>query len=156
MGVSGAGKTTVGRRLAAELGVEFLDADAFHSPQNVAKMASGRPLDDADRWPWLDALRAELDARRTLGTSTVLACSALAQRYRDRLGLVAGQDALVYLAATPELLRERLAQRSDHYMKASMLESQLAVLEVPSDAITIDAAAPLAEQIAAIRRGLGG
>ena len=85
MGVSGAGKTTVGAALAGEMGWDFLDADEFHPPANVAKMASGKPLDDTDRWPWLERLNGELAAREAAGSGAVLACSALKEAYRARL-----------------------------------------------------------------------
>jgi gluconokinase len=154
MGVAGSGKTTVGRRLAAVLGFDFLDADDFHPPANVDAMTNGRPLTDDERAPWLDALRETLAGARARGTSTVLACSVLAQHHRDRLALVSSEDALVYLDVTPELARERLRARAGHFMKESMLAGQFAALEVPTDAITIDAALPLDEQITAIRAAL--
>jgi gluconokinase len=150
MGVSGSGKTTVGERLADVLGVDFLDADAFHSEANRQKMESGVPLDDADRAPWLAALVAAIDQRLAAGRSAVLACSALKQRYRDALMGGSGQVRLVYLKGSFELLRERLEERVGHDMKAEMLESQLAELEEPPGAITIDAAAPLEQQVAEI------
>jgi len=156
MGVAGSGKTTVGRRLAAELGVEFHDADDHHPPANVTKMATGRPLSDVDREPWLAALRELLASARAQGRSTVLACSALADGHRQRLGLAPGTDALVYLRASPALVRERLRRREGHFMREEMLDSQLAVLEEPADAIVIEASLPIDVQVAEIRRALGG
>ena len=152
MGVSGCGKTTIGRLLAQRLGCEFIDADDFHPSANVAKMAAGIPLEDADRWPWLERLNSELRVREARAEHAVLACSALKQAYRDRLmaGLVRCE--LVYLRASAELLRERLADRTHRYMPASLLASQLATLEPPARAIEIDAAQPperCAELIAA-------
>jgi gluconokinase len=140
MGVSGSGKTTIGRLLAQRLECEFLDADDFHPASNVAKMASGVPLEDADRWPWLGRLNEELHRRERRGRCAVLACSALKQAYRDRLGAGLARLELVYLRANAELLRARLADRTHRYMPASLLESQLATLEPPARAIAIDAA----------------
>jgi gluconokinase len=143
MGAAGAGKTTVGERLAVALGVVFLDADDFHSAEAVAKMATGMPLDDADRAPWLARLNEQLRERAEHGEGAVLACSALKTSYRVALARNIPALRFVYLSADPELLRRRLAQRQGHYMKAEMLESQLASLEQPgSEAVTVDAAAP--------------
>jgi gluconokinase len=154
MGVAGSGKSTVGRRLAEALGVDFLDADDFHPPHNIAAMARGRPLTDDERAPWLDVLRGKLDEARARGADTVLACSVLAQRHRDRLALVRDEDVLVYLDAPPELVRQRLRARAGHFMKESMLASQFATLEVPTAAIAVDASLAVEEQIAAILRAL--
>lgn len=131
MGVCGAGKTEVGRRLAAALGWEFRDADEFHPPGNVAKMRSGMPLDDADRRPWLDALAAMLARAVAEHKGTVLACSALARRYRDRLGLPHPRIRLVHLDDATGAIRTRVAQRAGHFMPAALLDSQLALLERP-------------------------
>ena len=140
MGVSGSGKTTVGRLLAQRLECEFLDADDFHPSSNVAKMAAGVPLEDADRWPWLERLNEELRRREARGHRAVLACSALKQAYRDRLAAGLARFELVYLRASAGLLRARLADRTHRYMPASLLDSQLATLEPPARAIEIDAA----------------
>jgi len=150
MGVSGAGKTTVGRLLAARLGCEFLDADDFHPPDNVAKMARGVALTDADRWPWLARLNALLRGRETQGARVVLACSALKQSYRERLAEGLARCRLVYLRVDPAVLRARLASRAHRYMPASLLESQLATLEPPAQAIAVDASAPPEQCVAAI------
>jgi carbohydrate kinase (thermoresistant glucokinase family) len=131
MGVSGSGKSVIGRRLASALGFRFTDADDFHGAENVAKMASGRPLTDEDRAPWLSRLRAHIDAARERREPTVLACSALKQRYR------------VYLRATPELVERRLAGRTGHFMPEQLIPSQFADLEPPAHAITIDADQPI-------------
>lgn len=140
MGVAGAGKTTVGQQLAATLGWQFLEGDTFHPPENVAKMSQGVPLTDGDRAPWLTALRHEIEQIQTQGASAVIACSALKQRYRE---ILQGNDKeivkFVYLQGHPTQLRLRLAQRQGHFMKSTMLDSQLAILEVPQDAIVIDA-----------------
>ena len=138
MGVSGAGKTSVGTMLASELGWEFADADDYHPAANVEKMRHGIPLTDADREPWLEGLRALIVAWMAAGKNAVLACSALKQTYRERL--TAGAPVLVvYLKADRELLRERLLLRRGHYMKEGMLESQIATLEEPEDAVVVDA-----------------
>lgn len=133
MGVSGSGKTVVGRALAARLGLPFHDADAYHPPANVAKMSRGEALVDADRWPWLDALgdvvtRGLVDG----GPGAVVACSALARRYRDRMGLDRPGVRLVFLDGTRELIRARIEARRDHFMPASLLDSQMAALERPA------------------------
>ena len=138
MGVSGAGKTTVGTLLASQLGWEFADADDYHSADNVEKMRSGIPLTDADRAPWLESLRGVIMGWIAAGRSGVLACSALKKEYRD--GLVVGAEVrVVYLKAGRALLRERLLGRHGHYMKESMLESQIATLEEPLEALVVDA-----------------
>ena len=128
MGVTGVGKTTIGRLVAEDYGWAFLDADDFHPPANVAKMRSGVPLTDADREPWLTALRAEIDARLARSESAVLACSALKQSYRDRLH---ANDAVcfVYLRGDAALIHARLLARSGHYMDPGLLASQFAALE---------------------------
>lgn len=134
MGVSGSGKTTLGARLAARLGCDFVDADDHHPAENVAKMAAGVPLEDVDRWPWLEALNALL---RASPNDAVLACSALKQAYRDRLCAGIGDCRLVYLKGTREQIRNRLGARQHRYMPASLLDSQFAALEPPEDAITV-------------------
>ena len=138
MGVSGAGKTTVGKLLASQLGWEFADADDYHSAANVEKMRNGIPLTDADREPWLESLRSVIVEWIAAGKNGVLACSALKKEYRDRL-VVGPEVRVVYLKGDRELLRERLLLRRGHYMKEVMLESQIATLEEPGDAIVVDA-----------------
>jgi gluconokinase len=152
MGVSGAGKTAVGSELARRLDCAFLDADDYHPPQNVAKMAAGAALEDADRWPWLERLNALLRERE----SAVLACSALKQQYRDRLADGLECCKIVFLPGDQALIRARLEQREHRYMPASLLASQFAALEPPADAIAVDVAADLPACIAAIERALGG
>jgi gluconokinase len=134
MGVSGSGKTTVGKPLAERLGYPFLDADEFHPPANVVKMAAGTPLTDADRWPWLALLNGKLKEQK----NAVLACSALKQSYRDALAKGLTDCRFVHLRGSIELIRARLRERQHRYMPASLLESQFAALEPPQDAIEID------------------
>lgn len=138
MGVSGSGKSTLGSQIAARLDCEFLDGDDFHSAENVAKMAAGTPLEDADRWPWLARLNALVRKHDGAGRDAVLACSALKAAYRVRLAEGLPDCRWVHLHGTPETLRARLAARQHRYMPASLLESQFATLEPPSDAIVID------------------
>ncbi|MGP3925652.1 gluconokinase [Streptomyces sp. 8N616] len=127
MGVSGAGKTTIGERLADRLGVPYAEADDFHPPENVAKMSAGTPLDDADRLPWLDAIGVWL-ADHTSGGG-VVGCSALKRAYRDRLAQAAPAAFFVHLSGSFELIAHRLADRRNHFMPARLLRSQFADLE---------------------------
>ena len=154
MGVSGSGKTTIGTTLAKRLGYSFLDGDDWHPPENVAKMSAGTPLTDEDRWPWLDRLNAELRAREARSESAVLACSALKQAYRDRLARGLIHWKLVFLHASFELLSKRIAERKHRYMPASLLQSQLATLEPPAQAIVIDVAQPIERSVETIRAAL--
>lgn len=155
MGVAGSGKTTVGRGLAAALGWDYHEADDFHSEANKAKMARGIPLDDADRAPWLAAIRAAMEAGLAAGRPAVFTCSALKARYRDVLLRGLEGVALVHLAGDSALLLSRLQGRAGHYMKPEMLASQLAALEPPADALQLDVARPPAELVAAIRQEFG-
>jgi gluconokinase len=141
MGVSGSGKTTVGRLLARRLEWAFLDADDFHSPASVDKMRRGEALTDADRGPWLDALADALRHRLSARESVVLACSALKSTYRDVLR-VDDRVRFAFLRADPDLLHQRLAGRAGHYFNPDLLQSQLDTLEPPADAITLDASRP--------------
>jgi gluconokinase len=153
MGVCGCGKSTVGQALADEFGWVFLDADDFHPDDNVAKMAAGVALTDADRWPWLDRMVTELQAIEGRGGDAVLACSALRQRYRDRLAR-AGEIRWVYLKGDATTIEPRLASRRGHFMPATLLASQFATLEEPADAIVVDIAQPTAAQAAQIAASL--
>lgn len=146
MGVSGCGKSTIGAALAAALNWPFLDADDFHSPENVAKMAAGIPLTDDDRWPWLD--RTAANVRRTTGDrgNAVLACSALKQAYRDRLR-PAGDLRFVHLSGDRATILARLAARHHRYMPATLLDSQFATLEIPPDALRVDIRDSVAVQV---------
>jgi carbohydrate kinase (thermoresistant glucokinase family) len=134
MGVSGCGKSTVGEALAARLGCPFYDGDDFHPPQNVAKMAGGRPLTDDDRQPWLARLHDLIAEHTTRGETAVLACSALKKKYRDQLRMDSKTVQFIYLEGTFDLIWQRLASRSGHYMKAAMLQSQFDALEPPASA----------------------
>ena len=154
MGVAGSGKTTVGRALATALGWSFRDADDFHPPANVAKMSAGLPLDDTDRAPWLAAIRAHLEACLARGEDAVVTCSALKERYRAVLAADPTRVKFVHLTGSPELLASRIAGRTDHFMKPGMLASQLAALEPPADALTVDIAEPPDKLVARIRRAL--
>ena len=136
MGVSGSGKTTIGVDLAHKLGWPFLEGDDLHPPANVAKMHGGTPLTDADRWPWLDAIKGWIDARLAEGGSEgghgVVACSALRRAYRERLGVGQHDVAVVFLHADRALLVDRLARRKGHFMPAELLDSQITTLEPPT------------------------
>jgi len=142
MGVSGSGKTTVGKLLAASLNWDFVDADDFHPAANIEKMSRGIPLDDADRMPWLRQMQSAIGDWLQAKKNAVLACSALKATYRDLLCGDRVQMKLVYLKGDFELISQRLQQRSNHYMKANLLSSQLAALEEPQNAIVIDASQP--------------
>lgn len=151
MGVSGSGKSTVGRALARAIGAGFHDADDFHPPQNVRKMKSGRPLDDADREPWLAALAEAIQAWLSKPGTDVLACSALKERYRRRLGVDGDRVRLVYLEGSAELIRSRMQHR-EHFMSPDLLESQFEALEPPANALELDVAEPVEQLVERIRR----
>lgn len=155
MGVSGCGKTTIGAALARQLGYAFADADDFHPSANVAKMRAGQPLIDEDRWPWLDALNHMLSKTRAQQGAVVLACSALKQRYRDRLSLQLPGLAWVHLSGSFEQISARLALRQHHYMPASLLRSQFEALEAPADALTVSIDAAPETIVQQIVDGLG-
>jgi len=166
MGVSGVGKTTVGKALAEAIGADFAEGDSYHPKENVEKMRHGQPLTDDDRRPWLDRLRTEIDRWITEDRKVVLACSALKASYRQRL-CPNGPDAdsgpsvdggpsadcvkFVYLHGKRDLIEERLAARKGHYMPASLLDSQLAALEPPDDALAVDIDRSLDEILAELR-----
>jgi len=154
MGVTGSGKTTIGLALAQSLQWQFVDADEFHSPANVAKMRAGIPLDDADRAPWLAALHDAIAGWQETQTSVVLACSALKQSYRDQL-LVSPDVKLVYLRGSRELISQRLSQRHGHYMDPNLLSSQFSTLEEPQDAVVVDVEADVPDIVAQIHKALG-
>jgi len=134
MGVSGAGKSTVGRLTATRLDCPFRDADSFHPPANIAKMARGAPLTDADRWPWLQAIAAWIGEHRAAGTTCVATCSALKRAYRDLVTEGQRPDVrLVYLKGDMALIEARLAARRWHFMPPALLRSQFDALEEPGD-----------------------
>ncbi len=147
MGVSGSGKSSIGRALAEQLGWDFYDADDFHPPANVAKMAQGIPLDDADRTPWLAALHQLIVSSLQADRPSVLACSALKERYRQQLVGDSEAIRIVYLKGSYDLIWSRMQKRTDHFMKPHMLQSQFDTLEEPLDAITIDISTSVAEII---------
>lgn len=153
-GVAGTGKTTMGEALAAELGWDFRDADSFHPAANIAKMSAGQPLDDDDRTPWLAAIRDYIALTLARGENTVVTCSALKARYREVLGGNSPGIVWVYLHGEPDLLRTRLANRPDHFMKPAMLDSQLAALEPPQSALSLEVNQPPAALVARIREHL--
>ena len=154
MGVTGCGKTTVGALLAEQCGWDFHDADDFHPAENVAKMKSGAPLTDEDRWPWLERLHAFLLDSERQGKSLVLACSALKQAYRDRLARGCAAARFVFLDGDKEMIRARLLARKGHYMNPTLLDSQFAILERPQDALRLDLRKSPAELVQGIRQGL--
>jgi gluconokinase len=131
MGVSGAGKSTIGEKLAAQLGWTYEDGDRFHPPNNVAKMGAGHPLTDEDRWPWLQAIATEVDRVCMAAQPAVIACSALKRAYRDLLVHGRNDVRIIYLQGTPDLIANRLAQRQGHFMPRELLASQFKTLEPP-------------------------
>ncbi len=140
MGVAGSGKSTIGQFLAQRLGWPFFDGDDFHSTANIEKMRRGQPLTDEDRAGWLDALAALIHEQVRHNQSAVIACSALKQKYRDRLQTEG--VCFVYLRGSPALIETRLRQRTGHYMPVSQLSSQFATLEEPQSALTVDVDQP--------------
>ncbi|MBD2198659.1 MULTISPECIES: gluconokinase [Calothrix] len=140
MGVSGSGKTTVGKLLAESLGWTFSDADAFHSPENVENMRRGIPLTETDRKPWLEALQAAIKQWLQENTNVVLACSALKDSYRQFLLVDSERIKLVYLKGSYDLIQKRLQERQNHYMPEILLQSQFDALEEPLNTIYIDIA----------------
>ena len=149
MGVSGCGKTTVGKALAERLHARFLDADDFHPAVNIEKMRMGTPLDDQDRAPWLATLNRELRERSQGGERVVLACSALKLRYREAIGAELSQVDWIFLDGSFEVIAGRIRARANHYMPESLLRSQFAVLERPQNAIEISIELSATEQVAA-------
>ncbi|WP_138760249.1 gluconokinase [Modestobacter altitudinis] len=150
MGVSGSGKTSAAREITRQLGWEYIEGDDLHPEANVAKMAAGHPLDDADRWPWLRRIAEVIGEREAAGTSLVLTCSALKRSYRDQLREGHPSVWFAHMQVSQQVLADRLAKRQGHYMPPSLLDSQLATLEPlaedePGDAIAGDA--PLAESV---------
>ena len=155
MGVTGCGKTTVGTRLASDLGWPFYDADDFHPPENKAKMARGIALTDADRAPWLQAIRHRIDETASAGAHAAIGCSALKEAYRHVLRDGAPSVRCAWLTGPRALLAERLRHRVGHFMNPALLDSQLETLEEPAYAVRVEIALPLAAQVRAIRGALG-
>nr|WP_298103970.1 gluconokinase [uncultured Shinella sp.] len=158
MGVSGCGKTSVAEGLAAALPAAFVEGDSLHPAENVEKMSKGIPLDDADRWPWLDIIGRALSDALAQDKSIVISCSALKKVYRDHLRAAAGGNlSFVFLKGSHALLLSRMSARRNHFMPASLLDSQLATLEDPSGepgVITVDIDAPIERIVAAALQGL--
>jgi gluconokinase len=154
MGVTGAGKSTVGSALASELGWRFLDADDLHPESNVAKMRAGTPLEDADRAPWLASVREEISRSLVRAEPLVVACSALKAAHRKVLAREHEDVLFVLLRVDEPLARQRVAHRAGHFMPPELVSSQLETLEEPERALVIEAAAPLAEKLATVRRAL--
>ncbi|MDJ0661328.1 MAG: gluconokinase [Crocosphaera sp.] len=138
MGVSGSGKTTIGKALSQQLGYAFYDADDFHPPQNIAKMSQGIPLNDSDRLPWLLAIKSVINEHQQLEKDAIITCSALKQSYRDLLAENTTDMSVIYLKGSYETIFKRLQQRSEHFMKENMLLSQFQTLEEPENAVIID------------------
>jgi len=153
MGTTGAGKTTIGAMLAAQLKWEFADADTFHPPANIEKMSQGIPLNDADRAPWLEGMRKAILEWIAAGKNVVLACSALKRAYRDKLR-PSPEIEVIYLKGDYALFAERIHHRHGHFAGEGILAGQFADLEEPEDAITIDAAKSPDEIVAEIRKQL--
>lgn len=150
MGVCGSGKTTIGQALATAINGNFFDGDDYHPQENVAKMRSGQPLDDADRQAWLERL-AQLLAQLSLQSGWhFLACSALRDSYRDVLKRADPRLGFIFLHGSKDLLRQRMDQRRGHFMPAGLLDSQFATLEVPKDAISVDVGGGIEEIVRAI------
>ncbi len=160
MGVSGSGKSTVAAQLAGRLGVPYVDGDDLHPQANVDKMHAGTPLDDDDRWPWLDRIAATLDRAANSGTGVVLACSALRRRYRDRLRAgTGGRIGFVFLDVSFSVIEERLKKRQHHFMPRQLLESQFDTLERPGpdepDVMTVPSDRPADDIVDDAARRLG-
>jgi gluconokinase len=158
MGVSGSGKSSIGEKLAEVLGLRFVEGDQLHPRSNVEKMSKGIPLTDADRMPWLDLIGETIDSALASGEGIVVSCSALKRIYRDRLRAAAGGNLFfVYLDGSRDLLMSRMGERKGHFMPASLLDSQLATLEVPTGepgVVTVDIDDTIKGIAAAVLRGL--
>lgn len=158
MGVSGSGKSTIGKALAARLGWRFEDGDAFHPPSNVAKMRARHPLTDEDRWPWLRAIATEIDRACAAGERVVIACSALRRAYRDILVHGRNDVRIIYLNGNEPLIASRLSRRKGHFMPPGLLASQFATLEPPGadeHPVTVSIDAPVVKIVDDILEQLG-
>lgn len=142
MGVSGSGKSSIGEGVAEKLGIHFIEGDALHPAANVEKMSKGIPLTDEDRWPWLETIGREITESLAKGEGIAVSCSALKRVYRERLRASAGGHLyFIYLDGSKELLTKRMGERKGHFMPASLLESQLQTLEIPTGepgVVTVD------------------
>ena len=154
MGVAGCGKTTVGKSPAKHMGWDFYDADDFHPPENIAKMANGIPLNDADRSPWLASLRNLISSSLIENRPGVLACSALKESYRQQLLTDSDDAQIVFLKGNYDLIWSRLSMRNDHYMKPQMLQSQFETLEEPANTLTVDISKSINDIVQEILIGL--
>lgn len=160
MGVSGSGKTTVGTAVAAQLGLPFIEGDRLHPPTNIEKMSRGTALDDADRWPWLDAIGKSLAASIKTNDGGIATCSALKRSYRDRLRAAAGTELrFIFLDVDRPELERRMRLREGHFMPAALLDSQLETLEPPvdePDVLAVNGATPLQQIVAKVTDWLRG
>jgi gluconokinase len=153
MGVTGSGKSTVGKLLAQQLGWKFFDGDDFHSPANIEKMRRGMPLNDDDRRPWLEAIRESIRKMVERSENAVIACSALKHSYRQMLRIT-GEVVFVYLKANIDTVRERLRNRTGHFMNPDLIQSQFDTLEESEQALRVDASLPPGEIVRRIRTQL--
>lgn len=155
MGVSGSGKSTLGSALAQHLRWDFIEGDDYHPKHNIEKMRARHPLDDEDRRPWLARLHRLIRSYAAQGLSAVLACSALKSDYRELLGHGLADIRFVFLCGDPKLIRERLKARAHAFMPAGLLDSQIAALEPPEDAVLVPVHLPTEEQIMLVRQTVG-
>lgn len=155
MGISASGKSTLGSALAEALGWQFLEGDDYHPNTNIEKMRSGEPLDDRDRLPWLQTINQELRQLDEADRDAVVACSALKSRYRELLAEGVDQLRYVYLSGNPDLIRQRIATRKGHFMPPELIDSQIAAMEPPQNAIRINIELPVATQVADLLQALG-
>jgi len=155
MGVAASGKSTLGRALAKSLDWEFVEGDDYHPADNIAKMRHGVPLDDADRVPWLESMNDYLKLLDKVGKSAVVACSALKQQYRDMLGHGVSDMRYVFLCGDPELIQRRIVERQGHFMPPDLLDSQIAAMEPPQDAIWVGVDLPLLDKVDVVERAIG-
>ncbi|OLC72534.1 MAG: gluconate kinase [Deltaproteobacteria bacterium 13_1_40CM_4_54_4] len=153
MGVTGSGKSTVGKLLAQQLGWKFFEGDDFHSPANIEKMRRGMPLSDDDRRPWLEAIRESIRQMVERSENAVIACSALKHSYRQMLRIT-GEVVFVYLKANIDIVRERLKNRTGHFMNPNLIQSQFDTLEESEQALRVDASLPPGEIVRRIRTQL--
>jgi carbohydrate kinase (thermoresistant glucokinase family) len=137
MGISGTGKSTLGRALAKKLSWGFIEGDDYHPQVNIEKMRNGTPLTDDDRWPWLDAMHQAIAEKQQHNQPVVVTCSALKKSYRERLVQSLSDIEFIYLCGDPEMILERMTRRKNHFMPAGLLDSQIAAMEPPGDAIFI-------------------